>query len=1015
MSDGKLWYDSSKLPCSNVAQTLKLVGQQLIEQYGKENGNFLVTGKYTERIIPAEPKTEGLSSLGKKNAEAGYLDDMKVYRKETRESAVVMTRIHAKLMLLIATDSESLQRCELDDEWMDVSTSSDPLRLSMLMRRQLSTTSAGATPAARKSFRTAYVIFRQGAKTLAQYRDSFEDLIAQGAAIGVTDLRPEDLTITFVEGLNPKYGTLVASLANAMRLGDNKYPDDWRAVVKLASGWVERPQVGSTASHSALLSLQEEDVDEIALATSVARMPRAPAKGIVKPRLPEKVIGKKKIWHSPANPNPHTAGIIYDTTNPEERNKARRNGHCLSCGKPGHTVHDCSDHTTGGIALAVRTERLDVRIEEISVETTCALGGAVIHESKIGGDSLSSCHIISNFTLLRNVHITGLRVRIWGISGSVTLDQMGTLPGVGEVYYWPGGNVNLVSYGLLLRDGAKRTLDGDNDVFTLRDGTVMVFRRVVKLTAEDRQVDVYLHDTRERNEPHDASEQHEQSLAIHSGTVEENKRLYTRKQVEDAEEAVRIYRNMGTPGAQLFKDILRRGTIRGVTVSGEDFDRGISIGGRPLEVIRGKTKNSKVRAARPMPICRTIDKLQVMRIDILFIDGLMFLLSVTAPLYLVMVNHIVRKTAAVVYAALRSFMAAYASAGFIISDIVCDGEGAISKIRTELELQGTRVHVAGKGTHVPEAEERVRTIKEIVRGRLATLPFKLPYGLLIWIVYWAVSRRNMVPHSGGKHFGPPIEIYRERQVDLDSDLPVQFGAPCEVFDGSDNTMAPRTRLGVFLNTVGTESGTSYFLMLDTGRIAKSDRYEERPPDAAFIAEMNRRAAAGKTVGLDPKMHLNDVVVNCGDELPGVTQQPMREWRERTNDYDPPHDAQLIAADTEEPPGEPQPSTSERRDGVNDFDPSQQAQRAEGIGESTGASEALDDTDLVTMNTDDSVRAAATEKQLLMQASRVVPEESWTDPGENRGVRQHPPEVAGETLSASRSVGKSFTPSHKKIT
>jgi hypothetical protein len=54
---------------------------------------------------------------------------------------------------------------------------------------------------------------------------------------------------------------------------------------------------------------------------------------------------------------------------------------------------------------------------------------------------------------------------------------------------------------------------------------------------------------------------------------------------------------------------------------------------------------------------------------------------------------------------------------------------------------------------------------------------------------------------------------------------------------------------MFLNSVGTESGTMKFVMLDTWRIVTSDRYEELPASEWFIAQVNAIANAGKTMPL----------------------------------------------------------------------------------------------------------------------------------------------------------------------
>ena len=55
--------------------------------------------------------------------------------------------------------------------------------------------------------------------------------------------------------------------------------------------------------------------------------------------------------------------------------------------------------------------------------------------------------------------------------------------------------------------------------------------------------------------------------------------------------------------------------------------RGLLIWGRPLEIIRGKTKNRKVRPQRPVHIERTVDKHLVLRVDIMFVRGVAFSIS----------------------------------------------------------------------------------------------------------------------------------------------------------------------------------------------------------------------------------------------------------------------------------------------------------------------------------------------------------------------------------------------------
>ena len=888
-----LTYDKTKTPCSNVVAYKEDLYRRFVEKYGLENAGFISSGMY-----PAFPPTpvpdidDSMSPLLQKAAEKAYFkaaskrtDDMDSFKADK-------PKIYMAIVLELKRNQSALERCEGDLEWLGLTTSLDPLGLIQLMSRALLTSSAHSNPSAAKlDWEKAMANLRQGSMTLLQYRDRYKELLAQGDALG----KPRGLERDHVErisgGLGPQYNDCVTSLANGLK----PYPDTWEGMITVAENWkvatsTKAPTPTPAASGitmgtgTELEKGTEFDALVLALSKVMAKLSTKGGKPSAAQKPGKKGTDTERTRFTWRTPNPATKDTVYDVTKDEEYAKARVNGHCLGCGRANHRIADCPDAETGGIALTC------VVIDE---EVTCSLADALIHPMKQGGDSLSSVHLQSNRQHVTNIRITPRRIRVKGLNGNIVLDKVADMRGVGEVYFWEGGNVNLLSIGKMVRDGARRTTDPDwnTDTFEFQDGTVLVFRRVQELTEEDRQLDVYVCDMREEQ-----ALTSELALVGSSGTVEENERLYTKKEVERAYAATALWKNMNNPGMEVFSKMLTRGTVHGVNLTPEDVRRGIRIAGRPLQNIRGRTRNRKVRKINPVPIYRTIDKLLVMRIDIMFVSGLMFLVSTTAPLLLGMANYITRKSAAIVYAALKPMLSAYTAAGFVVSDVVCDGEGAISKLKPELEERGVRVHVAGKGTHVPEAEERVRTYKEGIRGVLSTLPFKLPFCLLMWLVYYVVSRRNMIPHSASSEFIPPVETYRCRKLDYRADVPLAFGARCEVFDKSDNTMASRTRPGMFLNSLGTESGTMRFVMLDTWHLASSDRYEELPVDADFIAALNAKAAKGKETPLAVEVLLNDMpVYSDGEsEATGESEAPVRRGEQGLADYDP-GEQQLLAS------------------------------------------------------------------------------------------------------------------------
>jgi len=85
--------------------------------------------------------------------------------------------------------------------------------------------------------------------------------------------------------------------------------------------------------------------------------------------------------------------------------------------------------------------------------------------------------------------------------------------------------------------------------------------------------------------------------------------------------------------------------------------------------------------------------------------------------------------------------------GFEAKALLTDGEGAVIKLNDELQLMGIIVNPSGAGSHVPVVENKIKTVKERVRGHIGVLPFKLCIALLVWLVYYCVSRINLVPTS----------------------------------------------------------------------------------------------------------------------------------------------------------------------------------------------------------------------------------------------------------------------------
>ena len=87
-------------------------------------------------------------------------------------------------------------------------------------------------------------------------------------------------------------------------------------------------------------------------------------------------------------------------------------------------------------------------------------------------------------------------------------------------------------------------------------------------------------------------------------TVNENKVGYTKRQIEDAKTARKLYHMMGCPTIQNFKHILRQNIIMNCPVTTEDIDNADKIFGPDIRTMKGKTTRQS-----PMPVKK--DEVQV--------------------------------------------------------------------------------------------------------------------------------------------------------------------------------------------------------------------------------------------------------------------------------------------------------------------------------------------------------------------------------------------------------------------
>ena len=352
-------------------------------------------------------------------------------------------------------------------------------------------------------------------------------------------------------------------------------------------------------------------------------------------------------------------------------------------------------------------------------------------------------------------------------------------------------------------------------------------------------------------------------------TVEDVERVYTSSEVKMAREAKELFARMAFPSIKGLISLLRKGKIRNCKVTPRDVLNSVAIYGPDLAAVRGRSVRSRRHSVQTNPggasfVC---DEEVDLYIDIMFVNRVMFLVTVGAPMRYIMVTHLFSKSRTSLERALNSHVAKYKRQGFVVKNMFCDGESGIHTLIPDFEIQSIQVEIAGPNTHVGKVEVAIRYLKQMARSLVSTLPYQLPQSLTVWLIYHCASRSNFVPISTLSETITPREYLLGRQLDYNLDLQLKFGEYVEVFTRTSNSSAARTRPGIALVSVGNLHGSWKVLMLDTLKVATMDQWRAMPMSSSIIQLMDTLAVSRGARPLQQDLEFKLINSRPIDDLP----------------------------------------------------------------------------------------------------------------------------------------------------
>ena len=349
----------------------------------------------------------------------------------------------------------------------------------------------------------------------------------------------------------------------------------------------------------------------------------------------------------------------------------------------------------------------------------------------------------------------------------------------------------------------------------------------------------------------------------------------TLEELRRAKLAHRVMKAMETPSLRTAKKVLARHCDNMAPpnrLTTEDFDNADKLFGR-------SDANAGKSVTRPIGSLIEdnsfyephLSRTQTMYGDLLFVNGMGFLITVSAPLYHTQIDQVESREAINITAALKVHILRLKALGVSVDKVYFDGETSISNSDKVEAVLGVRVIIRAPDAHVSVAERRIRVAKERARAAIHRLDFNMPRSLIPELLSTIAFRLNYEPVGQRVDPTPSAEILGRRKLDLSREASFSFGEYIEVnFPGAvKNTMRPRVEAAIALRpcvdgwwvklhdsweTVRRKHGDIHQALLPSDVVKSINDRARREQDAYFleVQTIKARKAQGKKLGKKQK-------------------------------------------------------------------------------------------------------------------------------------------------------------------
>ena len=488
-------------------------------------------------------------------------------------------------------------------------------------------------------------------------------------------------------------------------------------------------------------------------------------------------------------------------------------------------------------------------------ENACMFSGSQHLRHALLLDNQSTAHIFCNSDFVRKTWNAPHSLKVQTNGGILDVSQQGSTYNFGEVWYNPQAITNVLSFSEVRDQVGPENMGYDpwKDLFwvnanqhhyefkRVKEGLYYCYPRA-RMASDDfisgraavsnvqRAVSFF---------------QHSQFLDIQ----EETKKLYTQRQINQAQRARKLLHAAGHPNPDDLAKMVQTNQIKNCPVTKADFKVARHVYGHDISTLKGKNTRRK-----PIPVVQEVVDIPkelsahrdvTLALDIVKVNNIPFLTTISLNLQYRTCQRIIPKKTkeASFYNAIDRVLRLYNKGGYRVTEIRCDTEFKTLLAPLEDENSVT-LNLAAAEEHVPEIERSNRVIKERVRACYHRLPYKqMPMAMLVAMVEDCAYKTNFFPlKSGISSYYSPRTLVEKKMLDYKLHLKHSFGEFVMAPLTTTNTPSPRMAECIYLQPAYNAQGGHVVYNLQTKKVITRHTVTSVPISRAIINLVNALGA-----------------------------------------------------------------------------------------------------------------------------------------------------------------------------